>query len=86
MFYISHVLSLCPQASQTSPCPLVWLVVLIPARLVMLTLGGWVLCWTLVNLFKDNSVLNLLFLGYPYVCTRLPQTHLRKAYESLIAS
>ncbi|KAM9246713.1 transmembrane protein 39A isoform 1-T1 [Leptosomus discolor] len=34
-------------------------------RLVLLTLCGWVLCWTLVNLFRSHSVLNLLFLGYP---------------------
>ncbi|XP_062303099.1 transmembrane protein 39A isoform X1 [Osmerus eperlanus] len=54
------------EASQTSPCSLVRYVVLITARLIMLTLCGWVLCWTLVNLFKDNSVLNLLFLGYPF--------------------
>ncbi|NXH16391.1 TM39A protein, partial [Bucco capensis] len=35
-------------------------------RLVLLTLCGWVLCWTLVNLFRSHSVLNLLFLGYPF--------------------
>ncbi|KAM6098133.1 transmembrane protein 39A isoform 1-T1 [Theristicus caerulescens] len=35
-------------------------------RLVLLTLCGWVLCWTLVNLFRTHSVLNLLFLGYPF--------------------
>ncbi|KFO30732.1 Transmembrane protein 39A [Fukomys damarensis] len=40
--------------------------VLISARLVLLTLCGWVLCWTLVNLFRSHSVLNLLFLGYPF--------------------
>ncbi|KAK6325696.1 hypothetical protein J4Q44_G00050380 [Coregonus suidteri] len=54
------------EASQTSPCSLVWYVVLIAARLSLLTLCGWVLCWTLVNLFKNHSVLNLLFLGYPF--------------------
>ncbi|CDQ93634.1 unnamed protein product [Oncorhynchus mykiss] len=53
------------EASQTSPCSLVRYVVLIAARLSLLTLCGWVLCWTLVNLFKNHSVLNLLFLGYP---------------------
>lgn len=40
-------------------------VVLIAARLSLLTMCGWVLCWTLVNLCKNHSVLNLLFLGYP---------------------
>lgn len=54
------------EVSQSSPCSLVRYVVLIAARLILLTLCGWVLCWTLVNLFKDNSVLNLLFLGYPF--------------------
>nr|XP_046197273.1 transmembrane protein 39A-like isoform X1 [Oncorhynchus gorbuscha] len=54
------------EASQTSPCSLVRYVVLIAARLSLLTLCGWVLCWTLVNLFKNHSVLNLLFLGYPF--------------------
>ncbi|XP_010884791.1 transmembrane protein 39A [Esox lucius] len=54
------------EASQTSPGSLVRYVVLIAARLSLLTLCGWVLCWTLVNLFKNNSVLNLLFLGYPF--------------------
>lgn len=40
-------------------------VFLIAARLSLLTMCGWVLCWTLVNLCKKYSVLNLLFLGYP---------------------
>ncbi|KAJ3592948.1 hypothetical protein NHX12_005286 [Muraenolepis orangiensis] len=39
---------------------------LITARLFLLTLCGWVLCWTLVNLCRNHSVLNLLFLGYPH--------------------
>ncbi|XP_053722227.1 transmembrane protein 39A isoform X1 [Synchiropus splendidus] len=39
---------------------------LITARLSLLTLCGWVLCWTLVNMSKNHSVLNLLFLGYPF--------------------
>ncbi|XP_030635766.1 transmembrane protein 39A [Chanos chanos] len=54
------------EASQASPSSLVHYVVLIAARLSLLTLCGWVLCWTLVNLFKNHSVLNLLFLGYPF--------------------
>lgn len=54
------------QASLASPSSsLVRYVALIAARLILLTLCGWVLCWTLVNLFKHYSVLNLLFLGYP---------------------
>lgn len=40
---------------------------LITARLSLLTMCGWVLCWTLVHLCKNHSVLNLLFLGYPWV-------------------
>lgn len=54
------------EASQTSPSSFVQYVVLIAARLILLTLCGWVLCWTLLNLFKSYSVLNLLFLGYPF--------------------
>ncbi|XP_028811084.1 transmembrane protein 39A [Denticeps clupeoides] len=54
------------EASQTSPCSLLRYVFLIVGRLSLLTLCGWVLCWTLVNLFKNHSVLNLLFLGYPF--------------------
>ncbi|XP_076838721.1 transmembrane protein 39A isoform X1 [Brachyhypopomus gauderio] len=54
------------EASQTSPSSCVQYVLLIVARLSLLTLCGWVLCWTLVNLFKRHSVLNLLFLGYPF--------------------
>ncbi|KAM8975215.1 transmembrane protein 39A [Pelodytes ibericus] len=38
----------------------------ITACLVLLTLCVWVFCWTLVNLFRNHSVLNLLFLGYPF--------------------
>ncbi|XP_062384012.1 transmembrane protein 39A [Sardina pilchardus] len=54
------------EASQSSPCSLVRYVLVIAARLGLLTLCGWVLCWTLVNLFRNHSVLNLLFLGYPF--------------------
>ncbi|KAI7811444.1 transmembrane protein 39A [Triplophysa rosa] len=54
------------EASQTSPSSVVRYVILIAARLILLTLCGWVLCWTLLNLFKNHSVLNLLFLGYPF--------------------
>ncbi|XP_073698484.1 transmembrane protein 39A [Garra rufa] len=54
------------EASLASQSSLVRYVALIAARLILLTLCGWVLCWTLVNLFKNNSVLNLLFLGYPF--------------------
>lgn len=53
------------QVSQNSSGSLLRYVVLITARLCLLTLCGWVLCWTLVNLCKNHSVLNLLFLGYP---------------------
>lgn len=49
------------QASQVGATSVVHYMV----RLVLLTLCGWVLCWTLVNLFRSHSVLNLLFLGYP---------------------
>uniref|UniRef100_A0A673LWF7 Transmembrane protein 39A n=1 Tax=Sinocyclocheilus rhinocerous TaxID=307959 RepID=A0A673LWF7_9TELE len=54
------------QASLACPSSLVWYVALIVTRLILLTLCGWVLCWTLVNLFDNYSVLNLLFLGYPF--------------------
>ncbi|XP_051558033.1 transmembrane protein 39A isoform X1 [Myxocyprinus asiaticus] len=54
------------EASQSSPVSLVQYVLLIVARLSLLTLCGWILCWTLLNLFKKHSVLNLLFLGYPF--------------------
>ncbi|KAF0042982.1 hypothetical protein F2P81_004319 [Scophthalmus maximus] len=52
--------------SQSSGGSLLRYVVLIAARLCLLTMCGWVLCWTLVNLCKNHSVLNLLFLGYPF--------------------
>ena len=60
-------MSLCclVQVSQSSGGSLLRYVVLIAARLSLLTMCGWVLCWTLVNLCKNHSVLNLLFLGYP---------------------
>lgn len=51
------------QASQVGATSVIHYMV----RLVLLTLCGWVLCWTLVNLFRSHSVLNLLFLGYPWV-------------------
>ncbi|XP_058886517.1 transmembrane protein 39A isoform X2 [Acipenser ruthenus] len=54
------------EATQTGPTSVVRYTVLIAARCVLLTLCGWVLCWTLVNLFRNHSVLNLLFLGYPF--------------------
>ncbi|XP_016384059.1 transmembrane protein 39A isoform X2 [Sinocyclocheilus rhinocerous] len=54
------------EASLACPSSLVWYVALIVTRLILLTLCGWVLCWTLVNLFDNYSVLNLLFLGYPF--------------------
>ncbi|KAF4801734.1 Transmembrane protein [Turdus rufiventris] len=50
------------EASQVGATSLICYMV----RLVLLTLCGWVLCWTLVNLFRSHSVLNLLFLGYPF--------------------
>lgn len=53
------------QVSQSSGGSVLRYVVLIAARLCLLTMCGWVLCWTLVNLCKNHSVLNLLFLGYP---------------------
>lgn len=56
-----------PKVSQSSGGSLLRYVVLIAARLSLLTMCGWVLCWTLVNLCKNHSVLNLLFLGYPWV-------------------
>ncbi|XP_064413257.1 transmembrane protein 39A isoform X3 [Latimeria chalumnae] len=54
------------EVSQTGTTSVVRYTVLISARLILLTLCGWVLCWTLVNLFRNHSVLNLLFLGYPF--------------------
>lgn len=55
------------QATKAGAASMIHYMVLISARLVLLTLCGWVLCWTLVNLFRSHSVLNLLFLGYPWV-------------------
>uniref|UniRef100_H3CVS3 Transmembrane protein 39A n=1 Tax=Tetraodon nigroviridis TaxID=99883 RepID=H3CVS3_TETNG len=54
------------EVSQSSSGSLLRYVFLITARLSLLTMCGWVLCWTLVNLCKNHSVLNLLFLGYPF--------------------
>ncbi|XP_058885216.1 transmembrane protein 39A-like [Acipenser ruthenus] len=54
------------EATQTGPTSMIRYTVLIAARFVLLTLCGWVLCWTLVSLFRNHSVLNLLFLGYPF--------------------
>ncbi|KAI3376949.1 hypothetical protein L3Q82_000188 [Scortum barcoo] len=53
------------EVSQSSGGSLLRYVFLIAARLCLLTMCGWVLCWTLVYLCKNYSVLNLLFLGYP---------------------
>ncbi|XP_066097414.1 transmembrane protein 39A isoform X2 [Saccopteryx bilineata] len=60
------VWALISEATKVGAASLVHYMVLISARLVLLTLCGWVLCWTLVNLFRSHSVLNLLFLGYPF--------------------
>ncbi|XP_034741810.1 transmembrane protein 39A [Etheostoma cragini] len=54
------------EVSQSSGRSLLRYVVVIAARLSLLTMCGWVLCWTLVNLCRHYSVLNLLFLGYPF--------------------
>ncbi|GAB1300274.1 Transmembrane protein 39A [Apodemus speciosus] len=54
------------RATKAGAASMVPYTALILARLVLLTLCGWVLCWTLVNLFRSHSVLNLLFLGYPF--------------------
>ncbi|XP_010628335.1 transmembrane protein 39A isoform X2 [Fukomys damarensis] len=60
------VWALISEATKAGAASMVHYMVLISARLVLLTLCGWVLCWTLVNLFRSHSVLNLLFLGYPF--------------------
>uniref|UniRef100_A0A6B2FGG7 Transmembrane protein 39A n=1 Tax=Bothriechis nubestris TaxID=1766655 RepID=A0A6B2FGG7_9SAUR len=60
------VWALISEASQVGTSSMIHDMVLILARLVLLTLCVWVLCWTLVNLFRSHSVLNLLFLGYPF--------------------
>ncbi|KAE8621236.1 hypothetical protein XENTR_v10004735 [Xenopus tropicalis] len=60
------VWALISEASQVGTSSMVHYAALITARLVLLTLCGWVFCWTLVNLFRNHSVLNLLFLGYPF--------------------
>nr|XP_048674283.1 transmembrane protein 39A isoform X2 [Caretta caretta] len=60
------VWALISEASQVGATSVIHYMALIMARLVLLTLCGWVLCWTLVNLFRSHSVLNLLFLGYPF--------------------
>ncbi|XP_023663792.1 transmembrane protein 39A-like isoform X1 [Paramormyrops kingsleyae] len=54
------------EAFHTSSSSLLQYMILIAARLTLLTFCGWLLCWTLVNLFSKHSVLNLLFLGYPF--------------------
>ncbi|KAF7477629.1 Hypothetical predicted protein [Marmota monax] len=59
------VWALISEATKAGAASMIHYMVLISARLVLLTLCGWVLCWTLVNLFRSHSVLNLLFLGYP---------------------
>ncbi|OWK06179.1 TMEM39A [Cervus elaphus hippelaphus] len=60
------VWALISEATKAGASSMIHYMVLISARLVLLTLCGWVLCWTLVNLFRSHSVLNLLFLGYPF--------------------
>ncbi|XP_042523381.1 transmembrane protein 39A isoform X2 [Dipodomys spectabilis] len=62
----NHPASCTSLATKAGAASMVHYMVLISARLVLLTLCGWVLCWTLVNLFRSHSVLNLLFLGYPF--------------------
>lgn len=66
-FLLIKILCVMFQASLACPSSFVWYVALIATRLILLTLCGWVLCWTLINLFDSYSVLNLLFLGYPWV-------------------
>ncbi|OCT93646.1 hypothetical protein XELAEV_18011321mg [Xenopus laevis] len=60
------VWALISQASQVGTSSVVKYSALIIGRLVLLTLCGWIFCWTTVNLFRNHSVLNLLFLGYPF--------------------
>lgn len=60
------VWALISEASQTGKTSIIRYTALITSRLILLTMCGWVLCWTLVNLFRNHSVLNLLFLGYPF--------------------
>ncbi|XP_006522559.1 transmembrane protein 39A isoform X1 [Mus musculus] len=62
----NHPASCTSLATKAGAASTVHYTALILARLVLLTLCGWVLCWTLVNLFRSHSVLNLLFLGYPF--------------------
>ncbi|MEQ2191427.1 Transmembrane protein 39A [Xenoophorus captivus] len=62
----SHPAASTSLVSQSSGGSLLRYIVLIAARLSLLTMCGWVLCWTLVNLCRNHSVLNLLFLGYPF--------------------
>ncbi|XP_018603553.1 transmembrane protein 39A isoform X3 [Scleropages formosus] len=52
------------EASQQSSSSALRYLLLIAMRLTLLTLCGWLLCWTLVHLFSKHSVLNLLFLGF----------------------
>ncbi|XP_077570173.1 transmembrane protein 39A [Stigmatopora nigra] len=60
------VWTLVSELSHSTPVSQVCYLVLMAARLCLLTVCFWVLCWTLVNLCKNHSVLNLLFLGYPF--------------------
>ncbi|XP_018614126.2 transmembrane protein 39A-like isoform X2 [Scleropages formosus] len=54
------------KTSQVSVTSLLQYMILMSSQLVLLMLCGWVLCWTLIRLFRNHSVLSLLFLGYPF--------------------
>ncbi|XP_071070878.1 transmembrane protein 39A isoform X3 [Dasypus novemcinctus] len=63
-----HLLPIFPsffKATKAGAASMIHYMVLISACLMLLTLCGWVL-WTLFILFRSHSVLNLLFLGYPF--------------------
>ncbi|KAF4089865.1 hypothetical protein AMELA_G00043320 [Ameiurus melas] len=52
------------EASQSRKFP--HSVFLVTARFAVLTLTGWILCRSLIHLFRAYSVLSLLFLCYPF--------------------
>ncbi|KAG7466017.1 hypothetical protein MATL_G00160350 [Megalops atlanticus] len=54
------------EASQSGKLSFPHSIFLVTARFAVLTLTGWSLCRSLIHLFRTYSVLNLLFLCYPF--------------------
>ncbi|KAG9336888.1 hypothetical protein JZ751_003237 [Albula glossodonta] len=62
----SHPPSHTSLASQSGKLSFPHSIFLVTARFAVLTLTGWSLCRSLIHLFRTYSVLNLLFLCYPF--------------------